>query len=167
MIGAPHGGFTQIYEWIFGGRIRSRGEVEQLLSVPNTTKPNVLWWVLPTYDCLITSDYLPVSPYFNNTYTAPPASGVKYYNIYVDGEQALPTDEKMTINYVEDRHWYNMTNITQGKGDVLCLAKSAAHFGEQYPAQVTNQPVSVRCVHHALLSNPEVQALVYRDLWAS
>ena len=167
MVGAPHGGFTQIYEWIFGGRIRSRGEVEQLMSIPNTTTPNVFWWILPTYDCLITPDYLPVNPYFNNTYYAPPASGVKYYNIFVDGEQVIPTDEKVTITYVKDRHWYNMTNITQGRGDVLVLAKSAARFGDQYPAQVTNQPVSVRCAHVFLLRNPEIQAQIYRDLWAS
>jgi pimeloyl-ACP methyl ester carboxylesterase len=167
MVGAPNGGFTQVYEWIFGGKIRSRGEVERMMEIPGTTTPNVFWWILPTYDCLITPDYLPVNPYFNNTYYAPPASGVKYYNIFVDGEQALPTDEKVTINYVKERQWYNMTNITQGKGDVLVLAKSAASFGNQYPAQVTNQPVSVRCVHNSLLSNPEIQALMYRDLWAS
>ena len=166
-IGAPYGGITHVYEWVFGGKIRSRLETERMMEIPGTTTPSLLWWVLPTYDCLITPDYLPVNPYFNNTYSAPPASGVKYYSIYVDGEQALPTDEKVTITYVEDRQWYSVTNITQGRGDVLVLAKSAASFGNQYPAQVTNQPVSVRCSHGFLLLNPEIHALLYRDLWAS
>ena len=166
-IGAPYGGLTFVYEWIFGGKIRSRLEAEQMMEIPNTTTPNVLWWVVPTYDCLITPDILPVNPYFNNTYNAPPASGVKYYSIYIDGEQALPTDEKVAITYVRDRHWYSVTTITQGRGDVLVVAKSAARFGDQYPTRVTNQPVSVRCSHAFLLLNPEIQALMYRDLWAS
>jgi pimeloyl-ACP methyl ester carboxylesterase len=166
-IGTPYGGLTFVYEWIFGGKVQSRLDGERLMEIPGTNTSNVLWWVVPTYDCLITPDYLPVNPYFNNTYSAPPASGVKYYSIYVDGEQALPTDEKVTITYVRDRHWYSFTNVTQGRGDVLCLATSAARFGEQYPAQVTNQPVSVRCSHAFLLLNPEIQALMYRDLWAS
>jgi pimeloyl-ACP methyl ester carboxylesterase len=166
-VGPHYRGDTLVYEWIFGGKLRSRAEVERWMSVPNTKTPSIQWWDIPTYDCLITPDYLPVNPYFNNTYSAPPASGVKYYSIYIDGEQALPTDEKVTITYVKDRQWYSITNITQGRGDALVLAKSAASFGDQYPAQVVNQPVSVRCSHVFLLRNPEIQAQIYRDLWAS
>ena len=69
-VGAQFGGWTLMYEAIFSGVPRSREDAEQWLSVPNTKTPSVLWWVLPTYDCLITPDYLPVNPYFNNTYSA-------------------------------------------------------------------------------------------------
>jgi pimeloyl-ACP methyl ester carboxylesterase len=158
----------EIQKLVFGLELHSREEVERWMSVPSymssAGKPSVMWWCVPTYDCLVTPDYLPINPYFTNTYNAPPVSGVKYYSIYVDGVPALKTDEKVTINYVKDQNWYNITHITQGYGDGEVLAKSAASFGEQYPTQVTNQPVSVLCWHPYLLFNPEIQALIYQDL---
>jgi len=60
--------------------------------------------------------------------------------------------------------WYKVTNVTQSNGDGVILARSAASFGDQYPAQVTNQPVSVRCFHVYLLDNSMIQATIHRDL---
>ncbi|HXY87096.1 MAG TPA: hypothetical protein VEG44_01510, partial [Candidatus Acidoferrales bacterium] len=60
--------------------------------------------------------------------------------------------------------WYKVTNVTQGNGDGMILAKSAASFGDQYPTEVTNQPLSVRCYHLYMLDNSVIQGTIYRDL---
>jgi hypothetical protein len=150
--------------------VSSREEAEQMITVPNTAKPSVLYWMVPSYDCLIPPAYQPVNPYFHNPYNAPPVSGVKYYNIYIDGPQSLKTDDQVFIQYVKDKNttrsfdWYKVTNVTQDNGDGVILAKSAASFGNQYPTQVTNQPVSVKCHHLYLLDNSVIQATIYKDL---
>ncbi|HXY87754.1 MAG TPA: alpha/beta fold hydrolase [Candidatus Acidoferrales bacterium] len=192
-VGAPHAGMAFFYEWIYnrmdtealGTRyfllstlgtpsndfvISSRQEAEQMMAVPKTAKPSVLYWLVPSYDCLVPPMYQPVDPYFHNTLNAPPASGVKYYNIYIDGPQSLQTDDQVYIKYVKDKNatgsfdWYKVTNITQGNGDGMILAKSAASFGDQYPTEVTNQPLSVRCYHLYMLDNSVIQGTIYRDL---
>ncbi|HYA61303.1 MAG TPA: alpha/beta fold hydrolase [Candidatus Acidoferrum sp.] len=192
-VGAPHAGMAFFYEWIYnrmdsealGTRyfllstlgtpgndfvITSRQEAEQMMAVPNTAKPSILYWLVPSYDCLIPPAYQPVDPYFHNPLNAPPASGVKYYNIYIDGPQSLKTDDQVYIQYVKEKNatgsfdWYKVTNVTQGNGDGMILAKSAASFGDQYPTQVTNQPVSVRCYHLYMLDNSVIQDTIYKDL---
>jgi hypothetical protein len=192
-VATPHAGIAWFYEWIYnrmdaealGQRyfllnalrtpgndfvVSSREEAEQMMAVPNTAKPSILYWWVPSYNCLIPPAYQPVNPYFHNTLNAPPVSGVKYYNIYVDGRQSLKTDFQVVIQYVKDKNatgsfdWYKVTNVTQDNGDGVILARSAASFGEQYPTQVTNQPVSVRCYHLFLLDNSVIQAMIYRDL---
>jgi len=194
-VATPHAGIAWFYEWIYnrfdtealGTRyfllntlntpdndfvVSSREEAEQMIAVPNTDKPSVLYWMVPSYNCLIPPAYQPVNPYFHNPFNAPPASGVKYYNIYIDGPQSLKTDDQVYIQYVKDKNatssfdWYKVTNVTQGNGDGLILARSAASFGDQYPTQVTNQPLSVRCHHFYLLDNSVIQTTIYRDLWA-
>ena len=188
-LATPHAGNSQFYEWIYNDMdltslapvyryfflntlkspnndfvVSSRKEAEQMMAVPNTTTPSVLYWLVPTYNCLIPPGYQPVNPYFNNTLNAPPASGVKYYNIYVDGQQSLKTDYQISVRYVKDKNWYAITHITQENGDGVQLAKSEASFGDQYPTQVINQPVCVHCSHFFLLDNLVIQATVYRDL---
>ena len=192
-VATPHAGIAWFYEWIYnrmsaealGTRyillntlgtpsnhlvISSRQEAEQMMAMPNTSKPSVLYWLVPSYDCLIPPAYQPVDPYFHNTFNAPPASGVKYYNIYIDGPQSLQTDDQVYIQNVKDKNatssfdWYKVTNVTQGNGDGVILARSAASFGDQYPTQVIDQPVSVRCHHLYLLDNSVIQATIYRDL---
>ena len=192
-VATPHAGIAWFYEWIYnrmdaealGTRyillstarphdndfvVSSREEAEQMMAVPNTAKPSILYWMVPSYDCLIPSAYQPINPYFQNTLNAPPVSGVKYYNIYIDGPQSLKTDDQVYIQYVKDKNatrsfdWYKVTNVTQDNGDGVILAKSAASFGNQYPTQVTNQPVSVKCHHLYLLDNSVIQATIYRDL---
>jgi len=187
-VGTPHAGESQFYEYIYnhmdtealGARylilnkfvVSNREEADQMLAVPNTSKPSILYWIVPTYNCLIPPAYQPVNPYFHNPFNAPPASGVKYYNIYIDGPQSLKTDDQVYIQNVKDKNatssfdWYKVTNVTQSNGDGLILARSAASFGDQYPTQVTNQPLSVRCHHFYLLDNSVIQTTIYRDLWA-
>ena len=186
-VGTPHAGESQFYEYIYNHMdatalwnryvylnkfvVSSREEAEQMLAVPNTAKPSILYWLAPTYNCLVPPAYQPVDPYFHNTLNAPPTSGVKYYNIYIDGPQSLKTDDQVFIQYVKNKNatgsfdWYKVTKVTQGNGDGLILARSAASFGDQYPTQVTNQPVSVKCYHVYLLDNSVIQATIYRDLW--
>jgi len=150
--------------------VSNRQDAEHMFAVPNTTTPSILYWLVPTYNCLVPPKDQPMSPFFNNTLNAPPASGVKYYNIYIDGEQSYKTDDQVYIQYVKEKNatstfdWYRVTNVTQGDGDGIILARSAASFGYQYPTQVTNQPVYVKCYHPYILYNPLVQALIYRDL---
>jgi pimeloyl-ACP methyl ester carboxylesterase len=190
-VGTPHAGFAWFYEWIYNRKdaealatryflldtvrnpgvvVLSRAQAEQMITIPNTAKPSVLYWLVPTYNCLVPPTYQPVNPYFQNPLTAPPASGVKYYNIYIDGPQSLKTDDQVFIQYVKNKNatgtfdWYKVTKVTQGNGDGMMLAKSAASFGDQYPTQVTNQPISVRCYHLYLLDNSVIQATIYRDL---
>ena len=192
-VATPHAGIAWFYEWIYnrmdaealGTRyillntlntpdndlvISSRQEAGQMMAIPNTAKPSILYWLIPSYDCLIPPAYQPVDPYFHNTLNAPPASGVKYYNIYIDGPQSLKTDDQVYIQYVKDKNattsfdWYRVTNVTQGNGDGVILARSAASFGDQFPTQVTNQPVSVRCHHLYLLDNSVIEGTIYRDL---
>ena len=192
-VATPHAGIVWFYEWIYnrmdteslGTRylllntintpdndfvVSSREEAEQMMAVPNTAQPSVLYWLVPSYDCLIPPAYQPVNPYFHNPYNAPPVSGVKYYNIYIDGPQSLKTDSQVYIQHVKDKNatgsfdWYKVTNVTQDNGDGVILARSAASFGDQYPTQVTNQPLSVKCHHLYLLDNSVIQATIYRDL---
>jgi len=191
-VASPNAGIAWFYEWVYnrmdaesvGQRIvllstkphnndfiiSNRQEAEQMMAVPNTANPSTWCWMIPTYDCLIPPAYQPVDPYFHNPLNAPPASGVKYYNIYVDGPQSLKTDDQVHIKYVKDKNatgsfdWYKVTNVTQGNGDGVILAKSAASFGNQYPAQVTNQPIPIRCYHVFDLDNPVIQGTIYRDL---
>ena len=192
-VGAPNAGMAWFYEWIYNRKdaealgtryallntlrtpsndliVSNREEAEQMLAVPNTDKPSVLYWLVPAYNCLVPPAYQPVNPYFQNTLNAPPASGVRYYNIYVDGPQSLKTDDQVFIQYVKHKNatssfdWYEVTKVTQSNGDGMIVARSAASFGDQYPTQVTNQPVSVRCYHLYLLSNSVVQGTIYRDL---
>jgi pimeloyl-ACP methyl ester carboxylesterase len=150
--------------------VSGRGEVEQMMAVPNTKTPSILYWLVPSYNCLIPPAYQPVDPYFHNTLNAPPASGVKYYNIYVDGPQSVKTDDQVYIQHVKEKNatgsfdWYRVTNVTQGNGDGMILARSAASFGDQYPTQVTNQPVFVKCWHVFVLNNAVIQTTIYRDL---
>ena len=192
-VATPHAGIAWFYEWIYdrmdaealGTRyfllntlntpdndlvISSRQEAEQMMAVPNTTNPSVLCWMIPSYDCLIPPAYQPVDPYFHSTLNAPPASGIKYYNIYVDGPQSLKTDDQVYIQYVKTKNatssfdWYRVTKVTQGNGDGVILARSAASFGNRYPTEVTNQPISVYCHHLYLLDNSMIQGTIYRDL---
>jgi pimeloyl-ACP methyl ester carboxylesterase len=193
-VAKPHAGIAWFYEWIYnrmdiealGTRyfllntlrlpdndfvVSGREEAEQMMAVPNTAKPSILYWMVPSYDYLIPPAYQPVNPYFHNTLNAPPVSGVKYYNIYIDGPQSLKTDYQVFIQYVKDKNatgsfdWYRVTNVTQDNGDGVILARSAASFGNQYPTQVTNQPISVKCYHVYLLDNSVIQATIYKDLW--
>jgi hypothetical protein len=188
-LATPHAGNSQFYEWIYNDMdltslapvyryfflntlkspnddfvVSNRKEAEQMMAVPNTTTPSVLYWLVPTYNCLIPPGYQPVNPYFNNTLIAPPVNGVKYYNIYVDGQQSLKTDSQVSVRYVKDKNWYAITHITQENGDGVQLARSEASFGDHYPTQVTNQPVCVHCYHFFLLDNSVIQAMIYRDL---
>ena len=187
-VATPHAGTSETYEWIYNRMdanalatryfflntlktpdndfvVSSREEVEQMMAVPDTATPSVLYWFVPSYNCLIPPGYQPVNPYFHNTLNAPPASGVKYYNIYINGQQGLKTDYQVSVRYVKDKNWYTITHITQESGDGRVLARSAASFGDQYPTQVINQPVCVHCYHFFLLDNLVIQALIYRDLW--
>ena len=81
------------------------------------------------HDAAIPPAYQPVNPYFHNPLNAPPMSGVKYYNIYIDGPRSLKTDDQVFIQYVKDKNatgrsdWYRVTNVTQDNGDGVIVAR--------------------------------------------